>query len=66
MHVYYKEMTSPIASLFFSNPIDSITGQVGAEPDPGQFVSSVSWMKKREDVLVAANSMGRIKILELC
>jgi E3 ubiquitin-protein ligase RFWD2 len=66
VHVYYKEMERPLCSLDFGNPIDALTGVPGAESDPGQFVSSVCWMRAREGVLVAANSQGRIKVLEMC
>jgi hypothetical protein len=66
VHVYYKELDRPVASLEFGNPIDAMTGMPGVESDPGTFVSSVCWMRSREEVLVAANSQGRIKVLELC
>lgn len=59
VYVYYKHMTTPLASYRFGNPIDTMTGQVSAEEDPNQFVSNVCWMRNRPGILVAANSQGR-------
>jgi WD40 repeat protein len=65
VHVYYKEMGRPVTSLDFGNPIDAMTGLPGVG-EPGMFVSSICWMRRRECVLVCANSQGRVKVLEMC
>jgi protein suppressor of PHYA-105 1 len=52
----------PITSHRFGS-IDPITGQVTNE-DNQQFVSSVCWRGK-SNMVVAANSSGSIKVLEL-
>jgi protein suppressor of PHYA-105 1 len=35
------------------------------EEDNSQFVSSVCWKRKSPNVLISANSQGRVKILEM-
>ncbi|AQK88679.1 Protein SUPPRESSOR OF PHYA-105 1 [Zea mays] len=59
---YYKTFPMPITSHRFGS-IDPITGQVTNE-DNQQFVSSVCWRGK-SNMVVAANSSGSIKVLEL-
>jgi len=59
---YYKTFPMPITSHKFGS-IDPITGQVTNE-DNQQFVSSVCWRGK-SNMVVAANSSGSIKVLEL-
>ena len=59
---YYKSFPTPITSHKFGS-IDPITGQVTNE-DNQQFVSSVCWRGK-SNMVVAANSSGSIKLLEL-
>jgi len=62
VYAYYKMMSKPIVGYKFgsSNPV---TGEE-MEDDASQFVSSVCW-RKESNVLLAANSQGTIKILEL-
>ncbi|KAL6607722.1 hypothetical protein ACP70R_040785 [Stipagrostis hirtigluma subsp. patula] len=59
---YYKTFPMPITSHKFGS-IDPITGEVTNE-DNQQFVSSVCWRGK-SNMVVAANSSGSIKVLEL-
>ncbi|KAL2645016.1 hypothetical protein R1flu_012603 [Riccia fluitans] len=59
---YHKSLPMPMASHKFGSA-DPITGQE-TEDDGGQFVSSVCWRGKSQ-TLVAANSMGNIKVLEM-
>ncbi|BBN06975.1 protein SPA1-related 3/4 [Marchantia polymorpha subsp. ruderalis] len=59
---YHKSLPMPMASHKFGCA-DPITGQE-TEDDGGQFVSSVCWRGKSQ-TLVAANSMGNIKVLEM-
>ncbi|CAM6128400.1 unnamed protein product [Calypogeia fissa] len=59
---YHKSLPMPMASHKFGCA-DPITGQE-TEDDNGQFVSSVCWRGKSQ-TLVAANSMGNIKVLEM-
>lgn len=62
LYTYYKAVSKPVVHFKFgsSNPL---TGEESDE-DEGQFVSSVCW-KKNSNVLLAANSQGTIKIMEL-
>ncbi|KAL5230637.1 hypothetical protein ABZP36_029413 [Zizania latifolia] len=59
---YYKTFPMPITSHKFGS-IDPITGQE-TNDDNQQFVSSVCW-RGRSNMVVAANSSGSIKVLEL-
>ncbi|RRT40627.1 hypothetical protein BHE74_00033879 [Ensete ventricosum] len=52
----------PMTSHKFGS-IDPNTGQETSDDD-GQFVSSVCWRGK-SDMVIAANSTGRIKVLQL-
>lgn len=64
-HIYYAKTTKPILTHAFGNAIDSMTGELVKQPDPQMFVSSVCFKRKTSNVLVCANSQGRIKILEM-
>ena len=66
VYVYFSKLPKPLAVFSFGNPIDAITGRVMQEEDPTQFVSNVCFKRKTPNVLVAANSQGRIKVLEMC
>ncbi|XP_060206893.1 protein SPA1-RELATED 2 isoform X2 [Lycium barbarum] len=59
---YYKSLPMPITSHQFGS-IDPISGKE-TDDDNGQFVSSVCWRQKSNTVL-AANSSGCIKLLEM-
>ncbi|XP_075101339.1 protein SPA1-RELATED 2 [Nicotiana tabacum] len=59
---YYKSLPMPITSHKFGS-IDPISGKE-TDDDNGQFVSSVCWRQKSNMVL-AANSSGCIKLLEM-
>ncbi|KAK9823349.1 hypothetical protein WJX72_002097 [[Myrmecia] bisecta] len=63
--VYYKAMSKPIARRLFSSPA---TPPAGAAPpvnqDTSQFISAVCW-KPYSQVLLAANSQGTIKVMQL-
>ncbi|KZV35197.1 hypothetical protein F511_09009 [Dorcoceras hygrometricum] len=59
---YYKSLPMPITSHKFGS-IDSITGKE-TEDSNGQFVSSVCWRGK-SNMVVAANSSGCIKLLQM-
>ncbi|KAG8086472.1 hypothetical protein GUJ93_ZPchr0010g8778 [Zizania palustris] len=59
---YYKTFPMPLTSHKFGS-IDPITGQE-TNDDNQQFVSSVCW-RGRSNMVVAANSSGSIKVLEL-
>ncbi|KAM0866586.1 hypothetical protein ACQ4PT_042537 [Festuca glaucescens] len=62
VYSYYKTFPMPITSHKFGS-IDPITGQE-TNDDNQQFVSSVCW-RGRSNMVVAANSTGSIKVLEL-
>ncbi|CAO3697908.1 unnamed protein product [Rhizopus stolonifer] len=62
VHTYHKYSKTPIAQYRF--PIDPVPGKLIAENDPTYFVSSVCW-KKNTSRLIAANSKGLVRVLEL-
>ncbi|RCI05296.1 coatomer subunit alpha [Rhizopus stolonifer] len=62
VHTYHKYSKTPIAQYRF--PIDPVPGKLIAENDPTYFVSSVCW-KKSTSKLIAANSKGLVRVLEL-
>ncbi|XP_027080125.1 protein SPA1-RELATED 2 isoform X1 [Coffea eugenioides] len=59
---YYRSLPMPITSLKFGS-IDPISGKE-TDDDNEQFVSSVCWRRK-SNMVIAANSSGCIKLLEL-
>lgn len=62
VYSYYKTLPMPVTSHKFGS-IDPITGQETGD-DNGQFVSSVCWRGK-SSMVVAANSSGSIKLLQM-
>lgn len=65
VYVYSSRLSRPVLVQNFGNPIDSLSGEEVPERDPNRFVSSVCWKRNTPNVLVAANSQGRIKVMEL-
>ncbi|KAK7307892.1 hypothetical protein VNO77_41344 [Canavalia gladiata] len=59
---YYRSLPMPITSHKFGS-IDPISGKE-TDDDNGQFVSSVCWRGK-SDMLIAANSSGCVKVLQM-
>ncbi|KAI6702036.1 hypothetical protein NL676_011172 [Syzygium grande] len=59
---YYRSLPMPVTSCKFGS-IDPISGKE-TDDDNGQFVSSVCWRGK-SDMVVAANSSGCIKVLQM-
>lgn len=65
VYTYYKELRDPVVTVKFGNS-NPVTGEDSAEDDPTLFVSSVCWKKSTSNnILLAANSSGVIKVLEL-
>ncbi|CAJ1927449.1 unnamed protein product [Sphenostylis stenocarpa] len=62
VYTYYRSLPMPITSHKFGS-IDPISGK-DTEDDNGQFVSSVCWRGK-SDMLIAANSSGCVKVLQM-
>ncbi|KAL3645728.1 hypothetical protein CASFOL_010908 [Castilleja foliolosa] len=62
VYAYHRSLPMPITAYKFGS-IDPITGKE-SEADNGQFISSVCWRKK-SNVVVAANSTGCIKLLQM-
>eukprot|EP01018_Ginkgo_biloba_P024724 Gb_03984 [translate_table: standard] len=60
--VYHKSLPMPVASYKF-NCVDPLTGEE-IDDDGGQFVSSACW-RGQSQTLVAANSTGNVKVLEM-
>ncbi|CAK8560720.1 unnamed protein product [Lathyrus sativus] len=63
VYCYHKSLPVPIASHKFES-IDPISGHSNSCDNNGQFVSSVCWRKK-SNMLVAANSVGIVKLLQM-
>ncbi|KAJ1429526.1 WD40/YVTN repeat-like-containing domain superfamily [Sesbania bispinosa] len=63
VYCYYKSLPVPMASHKFES-IDPISGHSNSGDNNGQFVSSVCWRKKT-NMLVAANSVGIVKLLQM-
>ena len=62
VYAYYKSLPMPIASHKFGS-IDPIYGKE-TDDDYGHFVSSVCW-KGKSNMVIAANSSGSIKVLQI-
>ncbi|XP_057521153.1 protein SPA1-RELATED 2 isoform X2 [Amaranthus tricolor] len=62
VYTYYKSLPMPITSHKFGS-IDPISGK-DTDDSNGQFVSSVCW-KGKSNAIVAANSSGCLKVLEM-
>ncbi|XP_022995466.1 protein SPA1-RELATED 2-like [Cucurbita maxima] len=62
VYAYHRSLPMPITSYKFGS-IDPVSGKE-TEDDNGQFVSSVCWRGK-SDMVVAANSSGCIKVLQM-
>lgn len=63
VYCYHKSLPVPMASHKFES-IDPISGHSNSSDNNGQFVSSVCWRKK-SNMLVAANSVGIVKLLQM-
>jgi protein suppressor of PHYA-105 1 len=62
VYSYYRSLPMPITSYKFGS-VDPVSGNDIGE-DKGQFVSSVCWGKK-SNIVVAANSSGSMKLLQM-
>jgi protein suppressor of PHYA-105 1 len=62
VYAYYKSLPIPITSHKFGC-FDPISGNEVHETN-GQFVSSVCWSAK-SNMVIAANSTGKIKLLQM-
>ncbi|KAK4266951.1 hypothetical protein QN277_023808 [Acacia crassicarpa] len=63
VYCYHRSLPVPITSYKFGS-IDPISGQEYNDDGNGQFISSVCWRKK-SNMLVAANSIGAVKLLKM-
>lgn len=63
LYVYYKGVTKQLFSFKFDT-VRSVLEKSNKEDDANDFVSAVCW-RQQSNVVVAANSQGIIKILEL-
>ena len=64
VYVYYKGLTKKLLSYKFGAARSLLEFQERREEDLNEFVSAVCW-RQNSNVVVAANSQGLIKILEL-
>ncbi|KAJ3015673.1 UNVERIFIED_CONTAM: coatomer subunit alpha, partial [Siphonaria sp. JEL0065] len=65
VYTYYNSLPKPVIAHRFGNSLDSTNGEEVMDPEPSQFVSSVCWKRKSPDVLIAANSVGGVKVMQL-
>ncbi|XP_049780505.1 E3 ubiquitin-protein ligase COP1-like isoform X2 [Schistocerca cancellata] len=63
LYVYYKGLTKQLFSFKF-DAVKSVLEKDRKEDDVNEFVSAVCW-RQHSNIVVAANSQGIIKILEL-
>ena len=63
LYGYYKAVPRPVTNYRFPNA-DPLTGEE-TQDDDESFVSSVCWCPKHPTMLVSANSLGVIKVLQL-
>ena len=63
LYVYYKGVTKQLFNFKFDT-VRSVLEKSSKEDDANEFVSAVCW-RQQSNVVVAANSQGIIKILEL-
>lgn len=73
VYVYHRELESPLAvSKFISrcpvtnSIVESAVSAASASGEGYQFVSGLAWSPRDPGILLAANSQGHIRILELC
>lgn len=64
VYCYYKAIPRPFTGYRFST-VDPLTGEETHDDDESQFVSSVCFCPNNPEVLVAANSLGSLKVLAL-
>ncbi|EGF77613.1 hypothetical protein BATDEDRAFT_13928 [Batrachochytrium dendrobatidis JAM81] len=64
VYTYFSKLSKPVLTHHFGSMIDSVTGAPNPHADPSLFVSSMCWKRKTPNILVAANSQGRVKVLE--
>nr|XP_046489304.1 E3 ubiquitin-protein ligase COP1-like isoform X1 [Neodiprion pinetum]XP_046489305.1 E3 ubiquitin-protein ligase COP1-like isoform X1 [Neodiprion pinetum] len=64
LYIYYKGLTKQLFSNKFNAAKSVLEMQEKKEEELNEFVSAVCW-RQRSNVLVAANSQGIIKVLEL-
>ncbi len=65
IYTYFAELEKPIIVENFSNIEDAVTGSERDYCDTNQFISSLSWKKTSENILIAANSEGCVKVFEM-
>lgn len=63
LYIYYKGLTKQLFSYKF-DAVRSVLEHERKDDEPNEFVSAVCW-RQHSNVVVAANSQGTIKILEL-
>lgn len=64
VYCYFKAIPQPLTAYQFSS-VDPLTGEETPDDDELQFVSSVCWCPNDPTILVAANSLGAMKVLKL-
>ncbi|XP_047342033.1 protein SPA1-RELATED 2-like [Impatiens glandulifera] len=62
VYTYCRSLPMPIVTHKFGS-VDPVSGRE-TDDDNGQFVSSVCW-RKNSDMMIAANSTGSIKVLQM-
>ncbi|TPX65416.1 hypothetical protein SpCBS45565_g05208 [Spizellomyces sp. 'palustris'] len=65
IYLYWWQVSNPVVVKSFGKRTDTITGQPTSHKDTGQFVSSVCWKRNSSGTLLAANSQGKVSVMEI-
>ncbi|KAJ3298937.1 coatomer subunit alpha [Rhizoclosmatium sp. JEL0117] len=65
VYTYFHSLPNPVIMHRFGNSLETTSGEEVADQEPSQFVSSVCWKRNASDVLVAANSVGGVKVMKM-
>ncbi|ORY53161.1 WD40 repeat-like protein, partial [Rhizoclosmatium globosum] len=65
VYTYFHSLPNPVIMHRFGNSLETTSGEEVADQEPSQFVSSVCWKRNASDVLVAANSVGGVKVMQM-
>lgn len=62
---YNYNIKKPVLNHRFEHNVDPISGKEIQEEDHSHFISSVCWKRRSPEIMIAANSQGRIKVLQM-
>eukprot|EP00742_Colponemidia_sp_Colp-10_P010944 GILJ01012084.1.p1 GENE.GILJ01012084.1~~GILJ01012084.1.p1 ORF type:complete len:785 (-),score=100.78 GILJ01012084.1:150-2504(-) len=64
VYMYYRHLSRPMLNLKFGRSHPVTGEEMEDDKDPSLFVSSVCW-RKNSNIVLAANSQGNLKVMEL-